>query len=59
MDHLMYDVGTPITGQISRYICVYFRPAQSTDTDVLKIQYGNGCNAMVWENKKNQNSNKI
>jgi hypothetical protein len=47
MNQLMFDVGTPIPGQSVRQVCVYFRPSQSTDKEVVKIQYGNGCSASV------------
>ncbi len=47
MNQLMYDVGTPIPGQQGRQACVFFRPAQIGDTDMIKIQYGNGCSATV------------
>jgi hypothetical protein len=47
MNQLMFDVGTPIPGQVARQTCVYFRPSQSTDKEVVKIQYGNGCSASV------------
>jgi len=47
MNQLMFDVGTAIANQTSRQTCVFFRPAQSTDKEVLKIQYGTGCSASV------------
>lgn len=47
MNQLMFDVGTAVPGQQSRQACVLFRPAQPTDKEVLKIQYGNGCSASV------------
>jgi len=48
MNQLMFDVGTPIPGQVARQTCVYFRPSQSTDKEVVKIQYGTGgCSASV------------
>ncbi len=53
MNQLMYDVGTPVPGQEGRQLCVYFRPAQASDREVLKIQYGNGCSASVsYKNEK-------
>ena len=47
MNQLMYDVGTPISGQVNRQICVHFRPARPGDPEVLRIQYGSGCSASV------------
>jgi hypothetical protein len=47
MNQLMYAVGTPIPGNTTRTICVYFRPAVSGDKEILKIKYGNGCSASV------------
>ena len=47
MNTLMYAVGTPIEGQSNRQACVYFRPANDGDAEVLKIKYGNGCSANV------------
>ena len=44
---LMFDVGAPITGHAARRICVEFRAAVPSDTEVLKIQYGQGCSASV------------
>lgn len=52
MNQLMYDVGTPVPNEATREICVFFRPARSSDTDVLKVLYGNGCSATVNENKR-------
>ena len=43
----MFDVGTPIPGQIGRQVCIYFRAAEPGDSEILKIQYGNGCSASV------------
>ncbi|CAF0985187.1 unnamed protein product [Rotaria sordida] len=47
MQKLMYDTGITKPGQTSRTSCVTFRPAQSTDRKVLKIQYSTGCSASV------------
>jgi len=47
MNQLMFEVGTQITGQTNRQACVYFRPAQTGDKEILKIKYGNGCSASV------------
>ncbi|CAF0729251.1 unnamed protein product [Adineta steineri] len=47
MNQLMYDVGTPIPGNLARQVCVFFRPAEATDKEVLKILYGNGCSASI------------
>jgi hypothetical protein len=47
MNHLMFDVGTPIQGQDGRQSCVIFRPARTGDKEILKIRYGNGCSANV------------
>jgi len=47
MNRLMFDVATSIPDQTSRKVCVLFRPAQSSDQQVLKIQYGNGCSSSV------------
>ncbi|CAF4864307.1 unnamed protein product [Rotaria sp. Silwood1] len=47
MNKLMYDVGTPVPDQTTRKVCVFFRPAQTGDKEVLKIQYGNGCSASI------------
>jgi hypothetical protein len=47
MNQLMFAVGTPISGETNRQACVYFRPAQTGDSEVLKIKYGNGCSASV------------
>jgi hypothetical protein len=47
MNILMFAVGTPIAGSTQRTACVFFRPAQAADKEVLKIQYGNGCSASV------------
>lgn len=44
---LMFDVGAPIAGHAARRICVEFRAAVPSDTEVLKIQYGQGCSASV------------
>lgn len=52
MKTLMYDTGTPIAWSISRYICVNFRPRQSTDKNYINIQYGNECGASVRRKKK-------
>lgn len=50
MNALMYDIGTPIPGQqLAREVCVVFRPVEQTDTQFIKIQYGNGCSASVSE----------
>ena len=47
INQLMYDVGSPIPGHAARQICVEFRPAVSSDTEVVRIQYGQGCSAAV------------
>ncbi|CAF2623708.1 unnamed protein product [Rotaria sp. Silwood2] len=47
MNKLMFDVGTSVPGQIARQTCVVFRPAQTDDKEILKIQYGNGCSATI------------
>ena len=47
MNQLMFDVGTPIPGQVARKVCVFFRPAVATDKEILTIQYGLGCSASV------------
>jgi hypothetical protein len=47
MNQLMFAVGTPIEGQTNRQACVFFRPAQTGDKEILKIKYGNGCSASV------------
>lgn len=47
MHILMYDVGTPISGSVSRVPCVYFRPREAKDQNFVKIQYGTGCSAHV------------
>ncbi len=57
MNQLMFAVGTPIEGQANRHACVFFRPAQEGDPEVLKIQYGNGCSATV--SRKTENSEKF
>jgi hypothetical protein len=57
MNQLMFAVGTPIEGQANRQACVFFRPAQEGDKEVLKIQYGNGCSANV--SRKTENFEKF
>ncbi|CAF1971514.1 unnamed protein product [Rotaria magnacalcarata] len=47
MNKLMYDVGTPQVNGTGRTACVFFRPSQNGDKEILKIQYGNGCSAHV------------
>ncbi len=47
INQLMYDVGTGIPGQVGRKVCVFFRPAETDDREILKIRYGNGCSASV------------
>jgi hypothetical protein len=47
MQTLMYAVGTPIANSNQRNACVYFRPREASDTSYFKIQYGNGCSAIV------------
>ncbi|CAF1435902.1 unnamed protein product [Rotaria sordida] len=56
MQKLMYDTGITKPGQTSRTSCVTFRPAQSTDRKVLKIQYGTGCSASVGYNTNYPNT---
>jgi hypothetical protein len=47
MYQLMFDVGTPIPSQVGRQTCIYFRAAEPGDSEILKIQYGDGCSASV------------
>jgi hypothetical protein len=47
MSTLMYAVGTPIPGQLSRRSCVYFRPKRQNDKTFFTFQYGDGCSATV------------
>jgi len=54
MQKLMYDVGTPTPGAVTRKVCIYFRPRQPTDTSYFKIQYGNGCSAHVGRRTQQQ-----
>lgn len=54
MNQLMYDVGTAIPNESARQVCVFFRPAQVGDPEVLKIQYGTGCSATVSNRKKDK-----
>lgn len=52
MGNLMFETGTPLSGQLARQVCVFFRPAQAGDRQVLKLQYGNGCSASVSQRKE-------
>jgi len=47
MNTLMFDTGTPIPGQPGRQVCVFFRPVQPGDQQILYVKYGNGCSASV------------
>jgi hypothetical protein len=53
MNTLMFDTGTPIPGQPGREVCVFFRPAQPGDQQILYVKYGNGCSASVSYRNKN------
>jgi hypothetical protein len=47
MNQLMYDVGTAIPNETGRQVCIFFRPSQAGDKEILKILYGTGCSASV------------
>ena len=47
METLMYAVGTPIPGEMTRKMCVQFRPRQRGDRTFFGIGYGSGCSATV------------
>jgi hypothetical protein len=52
MNKLMFDVGTPQANGTGRTACVFFRPSQAGDKEILKVQYGNGCSAHVSKAKE-------